>query len=68
MRSTKENAVILVPGKVLGTGLIDHVVIVGALEFSREAQRKIERVGGKCVTLRDFIKQYPDGSNVQIMR
>ncbi len=67
-RSTKENAVVLVPGKVLGAGLIKHAVIVGAFEFSKGAQAKIERVGGRCITIREFIKQYPEGSNVKLMR
>lgn len=67
-RSTQQNAVVLVPGKVLGAGLIKHPVTVGAFEFSQEAQNKIKRAGGKCVTIKEFIDLYPNGSNVKIMR
>lgn len=67
-RSTQQGAVVLVPGKVLGAGAIKHSVIVGAFEFSQEAQNKIKRAGGRCVTIKEFIELYPNGSNVKLMR
>ena len=67
-RSTEQDAAVLVPGKVLGDGIIKHPITIGAFEFSREAEEKIKRAGGRCVTIKEFITLYPNGSNVKIMR
>ena len=67
-RSSTADSAVLVPGKVLGAGLIKHPVTVGAFEFSQGAKVKIERAGGKCVSIKDFVSKYPKGSNVLILR
>lgn len=67
-RASAADSLVVVPGKVLGSGLIKHPVVVGALEFSQGAKQKIERAGGKCVAIRDFVARYPKGSKVQILR
>ena len=67
-RFSKTDTAILVPGKVLGTGIIKHAVVVGAFQFSQSAKTKIERAGGKCLTIKDFVAHHPKGSKVQIMR
>ena len=67
-RASKPAAVVLVPGKVLASGFIKHPVTVGAFQFSHEARSKIERAGGSCVGIKDFVAKYPKGSNVQILR
>ncbi len=46
---TKKGDSIVVPGKVLGTGAIDHAVTVAANNFSESARRKIEAAGGKTI-------------------
>lgn len=67
-RSSSANSVVLVPGKVLGDGMLKHPVVVGAFHFSQTAKAKIEEAGGKCVTIRDLVNKYPKGSKVQILR
>ena len=67
-RASKPDAVVLVPGKVLASGIIKHKLTVGAFQFSAEARSKIEAAGGKCVGIRDLVKQHPTGSKVQILR
>ncbi len=67
-RQAAKDSPILVPGKVLGAGMIAHPVIVGAFQFTQEAKAKIERAGGKCVRITDFVGLYPKGSNVKILR
>ena len=67
-RSSTADSAVLVPGKVLGAGLIKHPVTVGAFEFSQGAKVKIERAGGKCVSIKDFVSKYPKGSKVLILR
>jgi large subunit ribosomal protein L18e len=54
-RNSEEGSRILVPGKVLGVGKIDHKVTVGAYAFSRDARTKIKSAGGSCLSLREFM-------------
>jgi len=54
---TKENEEIVVPGKVLGNGLINHPVIVYAWAYSRKAKQLIESAKGKALSIKDLIKK-----------
>ena len=47
-RFTKPKSVAVVPGKVLGGGIIGHAVDVVAIDFAAGAKQKIEAAGGKC--------------------
>ena len=67
-RSTNPNSLVLVPGKLLGSGAINHRVVIGAFEYSAVAREKVEGAGGQCMALKDFVARYPKGSNVTIMR
>ena len=53
-RNSKDGSRVLVPGKVLGVGKIDHKVTVGAYSFSKDARQKITSSGGTCLNIRDF--------------
>jgi large subunit ribosomal protein L18e len=64
---TKASEVIVVPGKVLGTGALGHKLTVCAFSISETAVKKIADVGGKVVTLDDLIKKHPDGKGVRII-
>jgi large subunit ribosomal protein L18e len=64
---TKASEVVMVPGKVLGTGNLGHKLTVCAFSISESAAKKITGMGGKVVTLEDLIKKYPDGKGVRII-
>ncbi|MEM0241007.1 MAG: 50S ribosomal protein L18e [Candidatus Nezhaarchaeales archaeon] len=66
-RYTQVNDVIVVPGKVLGAGVIDHPVTVAALWFSKTAKEKIEKSGGRALTIDQLIMERPTGSGVKIV-
>lgn len=66
-KHSRDNEVILVPGKVLGGGELSKAVSVAAVSFSESARRKIEGSGGKCLSIRELIEQNPGGSEVRIM-
>ena len=59
---------VFVPGKVLGTGNIDKKLNVGAFSFSASARSKIEQAGGKALTVEEFVKKYPEGSGVALVK
>ena len=66
-RYTKEKDLILVPGKVLGAGELDHQLTVAALSFSGSAKNKITAAGGSCLTIKELMSRNPEGSRVRIM-
>jgi large subunit ribosomal protein L18e len=66
-RYTKENEEVVVPGKVLGAGLIDHPATVAALDFSDQARIKIDRAKGKCLLISEIVEVNPKGSNLKII-
>ncbi|MDG6989011.1 MAG: 50S ribosomal protein L18e [Nitrososphaerota archaeon] len=59
---------VFVPGKVLGTGVMEKKVVVGAFSYSTSAKAKIEAIGGSALTLEEFLKKYPKGSGVKLVR
>jgi len=66
-RYTNANDIVVVPGKVLGAGIIDHPVIVAALGFSKSAKEKIEKAGGRSLTIKELIAEHPSGSDIKII-
>ncbi len=66
-RNTDEGSTVVVPGKVLGSGRLDHPITVAAFDFSTRARRRIESVGGKTLSIHELLDESPDGENVQIM-
>ncbi|RLE82243.1 MAG: 50S ribosomal protein L18e [Thermoprotei archaeon] len=67
-RYTNPNETVVVPGKVLGSGKLEHPVTVAAWSFSKKALEKIVKAGGKAIYIHEFIEQNPRGSNVKILR
>ena len=64
---TKENAVIVVPGKVLGTGNISHKITLSSFSISNTAAKKILESGGTIISFAEMIKQFPTGKGVTII-
>jgi large subunit ribosomal protein L18e len=63
---TKENETVIVPGKVLSVGDLDHPVTVAAFSFSGAAVDKINKKG-KAMSINDLIKESPKGKRIKIM-
>lgn len=66
-RYTKENETIVVPGKVLGAGNLNHKLTISAFQFSNGAKEKIEKAGAKVVPLLELSKENPTGRGVRII-
>ena len=64
---TKADEVVVVPGKVLGTGNLGHKLTVCAFSISETAAKKIVDSGGKVMAFDDLINNYPDGKGVRII-
>jgi len=66
-RYAQEDETVIVPGKVLGSGVLQKDVTVAAVDFSGTAEKKIDQVG-EAVSLETAVEQNPDGSEVRIIR
>jgi large subunit ribosomal protein L18e len=65
-RYSKKGEIILVPGKVLSSGNLEHPVEIAALSFSSEARKKVERAGGKCLSIEELLELNP--GNIRIIK
>ncbi len=67
-RLAKSGDVIVVPGKVLGSGIPKEKLTIAAFKFSPRALVKIEKAGGRCIPLFRLIEENPQGTNVRLLR
>ena len=66
-RFAKENEVVVIPGKVLGSGMLEHKLTISAYQISDQAKDKIQKAGAKIVSLLELSKEKPDGKGIRIM-
>jgi len=66
-RYSSEGSIIVVPGKVLAAGKLNHATSVAAFKFSSAARRKIAASGGKVLTIQQLLEQNPNGKDVRLM-
>ncbi len=66
-RYANDGEYIVVPGKLLGSGTIDKKLTVAAWKFSKKAEEKITKAGGRVISISDMIRENPKGSNIRIM-
>ncbi len=63
---TNSDDIILIPGKVLGIGELDHKLTIACLEYSQSAKKKVESSGSKLISIEDLLIQNPKGSGIKI--
>ena len=66
-RVTQPNETIIVPGKVLGAGGMQHKLVVAAFAFSQGARDSIQAAKGTCMSIPELIKQNPKGTNIKVI-
>lgn len=66
-RYASEGETVIVPGKVLSVGLMEKKVTVAAWRFSEQATEKIEKAGGKCISISELLKTNENGKGVRIL-
>jgi len=66
-RYTEKKETIVVPGKVVGTGKINHPITVAAFAFSETAKEKVKAARGKTLSVVQLIKKNPKGSNIKMI-
>ena len=66
-RYANEGETIIVPGKVLGDGIIEKKVEVAAFNFSQSAIEKIKSAGGSVSTIRELLDKNPEAKGVRLL-
>lgn len=66
-RYAREGETILVPGKVLGAGMLEKRVTIAAFSFSKTALEKIKAAGGRAITLEEALRENPKASKTRII-
>lgn len=62
-RFAKPKETVVIPGKVLGTGDLEHDVTVAAWQFSSSARDKIKNT----LSIKELMKKQPKGKGVRIL-
>lgn len=66
-KEAHDNHVIVIPGKVLGSGALTKKLKICALYFSNSALNKIKQNKGEAVKIIDEIKNNPNAEGVRIL-
>jgi large subunit ribosomal protein L18e len=66
-RHFSKGHIMVVPGKVLGDGIVEDKLEVAALAFSGNARSKIEARGGKCLSIEELMAANPSGKNIMLI-
>ncbi len=64
--SSEADETVVVPGKVLSNGELNHKVTVAALSFSTKAKEKISK-HGHAISISQLAKENPKGKKVRIL-
>ncbi|MDT8781441.1 MAG: 50S ribosomal protein L18e [Candidatus Bathyarchaeota archaeon] len=67
-RHTEKSDVVVVPGKILAAGTLNHSITVAAFDVSTAAKAKLDDVKAKYVTIKELMTKNPKGSNIKIIR
>ena len=66
-KHAREKESILVPGTVLGSGELTRPLHIAALRFSKQARERIEKAGGKCLSIEELVEKNPKGAKLRIL-
>ena len=67
-RNTKRADTVIVPGKLLGSGTINHAVTVASFGVSEKAKVKLAAAKAKYVSIPELLEKNPKGANIRIIR
>jgi len=66
-RYTKDGETVVVPGKVLAAGELDHAVTIAAWRFSQQALDKIQKSKSKAMQISELIKGEVKGKRIRVL-
>jgi len=66
-RYTNDKDMVVVPGKVLSNGELDHKLVIAAFKFSDSAFDKVRKAGSEAISILELVKRSPKGKSVKII-
>jgi large subunit ribosomal protein L18e len=66
-RYCNDDEVIVVAGKVLGSGELNKKITIAAYQFSDQAREKIKEAKGTSLDISELIRKNPKGKQIRIM-
>lgn len=63
-KHTKENEIVMVPGKILGIGELTHKITVASFSATESAKEKLKT---NLITIQELLKKDPKGKNIRII-
>ena len=64
-KKTKDGEVIIVPGKVLSSGDLDHKLTLSAFSFAERSKEKMKNA--KILSIKQMAEAYKDGKGVRVL-
>jgi len=64
-KHVKDKETVVVPGKVLASGILTRKITLAAWKFSAQAKEKAK--GAKLITIQELMKMNPKGKGVRLM-
>ncbi len=68
VKVVKDGEIALVPGKLLGDGIVEQKVKVAAFFWTPKAEARIKAAGGEVISIDKLVDENPKGTNVRIVR
>jgi len=62
---TKANDKVLVPGKILSEGILDHAITIASFSLSQKAKEKLKN--SKIVSIEQLLKENPSGKGIKVI-
>ena len=67
-RLSNDGDIVIVPGSVLGSGIINKKVTLSALKISKSAMEKLQKSGSSFKPIKQFATENPKVKNPKILR
>lgn len=62
---TKANDIVIVPGKILSDGALDHALTIACFKISEAAKNKLEKA--KILSIEQLLNQNKDGNGIKVI-
>ncbi|MEM3841252.1 MAG: 50S ribosomal protein L18e [Candidatus Micrarchaeaceae archaeon] len=65
-KNSSEGDYVIVPGKILGEGSMDHKVSIAAINFTEGAKEELASKGCRFVSIRELVKELDSSKNGRV--
>ena len=66
-RFTKKGDLVIVPGKILGSGKLEHSLTIAAWRISEQAKEKVQLAQGTYLTIDELLASNPTAKKIKII-